>query len=76
LTNLWPDLPRRREKELKIRSEKGDTAEIQKKKKRKYYEKLYANKFDNLEKNGQFSRDTQPTKTESRKYRSVEHTNH
>ena len=30
-----------------------------------YYEKLYANKLDNLEKNGKISRSPQITKTES-----------
>jgi len=53
LTNLWPHSPRRREKELKIRSEEGeiatDTGEIQKTV-REYYELLYANEFDILKK--------------------------
>ena len=54
-TTLWPDSPRRGEKETqinKIRSEKGeilmDPAEIQKAI-RESHEQLYANKFDNLE---------------------------
>ena len=34
---------------------------------REHYEQLYANKFENLKKNGQLSRGLQPTKTESRR---------
>ena len=47
-----------------------------KKPKREYYEQLYVNKFDNLEESGQLSRDLQPAKTESRRNRSVEQTDH
>ena len=55
-----------------------DTAETHthKKPKREYYEQLYVNKFDNLEESGQLSRDLQPAKTESRRNRSVEQTDH
>ena len=56
MKNLWPDSPRRGEKENqinKIKTEKGeitmDTAEIQKTI-REHYEQLYANKFDNQKK--------------------------
>ena len=52
-----------------------DTTEIQKKT-WEYYEKLYANKFDNLERKGKLSRDLQPAKTEPRRNRSTEKTNH
>ena len=52
-----------------------DTEEIQKTI-TEYYEQLYANKFDDLEKNEQLSRDLQPAKTESRINRSTEQTNH
>ena len=55
MTKLWLESLRRGEKKPqinKIRTEKGeitmDTAEI-KNTMREYYEKLYANKFDNLE---------------------------
>ena len=41
---------------------------------REYYEQLYANKFDNLEKNGQLSRELQPAKTELRRNRPPEQT--
>ena len=55
-----------------------DTAEkhTQKKPKREYYEQLYVNKFDNLEESGQLSRDLQPAKTESRRKKSTEKTDH
>ena len=54
-----------------------DTVEIQKKKKsvRKYYEELYANKWQPRRK-GHLSRDIQPTKTELRRNRSVEQIDH
>ena len=52
MTNLWPDSPRRENpNKKKIRNEKGeistDTVAIQTNI-REYYERLYANKFDNL----------------------------
>ena len=79
MTNLWSDSPRRgKEKNevSKIINEKGeitmDTARIQKTV-REYYEQLYANTFYNLE---EISRDLQPAKTESRRTRSIEGTNH
>ena len=43
---------------------------------REYYEQLYTNKLDNLEENGQFSRNIQPAKTESRRNSQFEQTNH
>ena len=38
-------------------------------KKKKYYEQLYVNKWDNLEKNGQISRYIQTDKTETGMYK-------
>jgi len=42
---------------------------------REYYEQLYANKFDNVEEMLNFL-DLQPAKTESRRNRSTEQTDH
>lgn len=50
-----------------------DTAEIQKKKVCEYYEQLYANKFENLEEMDKF---IEPSKTESRRKRPIEQTDH
>ena len=46
------------------------------KKIREYYEQLYANKPDNPIRNGQLSRYTELTKTESRRNGSIEQTDH
>ena len=63
----------------KIRNEKGeyttDTTEIQRII-RDYYKQLYANKMDNLEKNGQILRKVQSPKTEPGRNRKYEQTNH
>ena len=62
-------LTKKREKTQinKLRNERGeittDTTEIQKiKKKREYYEQLYANKFDNLEERDNFLQTYSPPK--------------
>ena len=52
-----------------------DNAEI-KKKKTEYYEKLYANKFDNLEEMGNFLETYSPPKLNQGKNRSIEQINH
>ena len=78
LTNLWPDSPRRSEKELKVKTKKEKSQKIlqkykkKKKKKnhnaqiqktiRKYYERLYANKFDNPEEMDNFLETYSPPK--------------
>ena len=67
MTNLWPDSPRGQITQInKIRNENGeistDTAEIQKKKKREYYEQVYAKKFDNLEEMDNFLEINSPPK--------------
>ena len=49
---------------------------LQKYKKREKHEQLYTNKFDNLEEICQLSRDIQPAKTESRRNKSTEETDH
>ena len=63
----------------RIRNEKRevttDTAEIQRIM-RDDYKQLYANKMDNLEKNGQILREAQPCKTEPGRNRKHKQTNH
>ena len=66
MTNLWPGSPRKkREIPNKIRNKKGEistnTTEIQTMI-REYYEKLYANKFDNLEEIDNFLETYSPPK--------------
>ena len=63
----------------KIRNEKGevtkDTAEIQSIL-RDYYKQLYANQMDNLEETDKFLERYNPSKTEQRRNRKYEQTNH
>ena len=63
----------------KIRNEKGevttDTAEIQSIL-REYYKQLYANQMDNLEETDKFLERYNPSKTEQRRNRKYEQTNH
>ena len=67
MTNLWPGSPRKKERTQinKIRNERGeitaDTAEI-KKTIREYYERVYANKLDNLEEMDKFLKTYSPPK--------------
>ena len=66
MTNLCPGSPKRERTQInKTRNEKGeistDTTEIQKTI-RKYYEQLYANKFDNLEEMDNFLETYSPPK--------------
>ena len=44
--------------------------------KKKYYEQLYVNKWDNLEKNGQISRYIQTDKTETGMYKQSQQNNY
>ena len=60
---------------MKKEKPQTDTAEIQKTI-REYYEQLYAKQILQPRRNGQISREIQPTKTESRRNRSIEQTNH
>ena len=65
MTNLWPGSPRRKENNKKLRNEKGDitidTTETQRTIKQ-YYEQLYANKIDNLDKKDKFLETYSPPK--------------
>ena len=62
----------------KVRNEKGEVttenAEIQRVI-RDYYEQLYGNKMDSLEKNGQILRKVQSSKTEPRRNRNYDQPN-
>ena len=69
MTNHWPDSPRRREKEYqqkKMRNEKGeittDTAEIQKIINKRILWTIVCQQIWQPTRNGQLSRDVQPTK--------------